>query len=258
MIEMYFGHILTKCQQNNKEIPDMTDLYDSRILIVDDHLQLRRMVTKILMHQGFTCLETASCRKEAAEKLKAFRPDLLLLDVMLPDGDGFSFMKELREWSNIPVLFLSAKDEDQSRLTGLGLGADDYITKPFLPEELILRMTAVLKRTYFPLSAAETVGSILVLGHKTVNFESGLVEWDDNSVSLTAKELGILKKLTENRGKIVTFDCLCQSVWGDDYFGYENTLMVHIRRLRAKIEEDPSHPVWLLTARGLGYRLANA
>ena len=83
------------------------------------------------------------------------------------------------------------------------------------------------------------------------------MEWDGGSVSLTAKELGILKKLAENRGKIVTFDSLCQSVWGDDYFGYENTLMVHIRRLRAKIEEAPSHPVWLLTARGLGYRLAN-
>lgn len=234
----------------------MTDLYDSRILIVDDHLQLRRMVAKILAQQGFTCLETASCCREAAEKLKTFRPDLLLLDVMLPDGDGFSLMKELREWSGIPVLFLSAKDEDQSRLTGLGLGADDYITKPFLPEELILRLTAVLKRTYFPLSAGKTVSNLLVLGNRKINFESGLVEWEDSAVSLTAKELGILKKLAENRGNIVTFDSLCQSVWGDDYFGYENTLMVHIRRLRAKIEEDPSHPVWLLTARGLGYRLA--
>lgn len=235
----------------------MTDLYDSRILIIDDHLQLRRMVTRILAQEGFICLETASCCREAAEKLKTFRPDLLLLDVMLPDGDGFAFMKELREWSNIPVLFLSAKDEGQSRLTGLGLGADDYISKPFLPEELLLRLTGVLKRTYFPLSAAKAVGNILTLGNRRVDFESGLVEWDGGSVSLTAKELGILKKLAENRGKIVTFDSLCQSVWGDDYFGYENTLMVHIRRLRAKIEEAPSHPVWLLTARGLGYRLAN-
>lgn len=96
---------------------------------------------------------------------------------MLPDGDGFSFMKELRKWSNIPVLFLFAKDEDQSRLTGLGPGADDYITKPFLPEELILRLTAVLKRTYFPLSAAKAESKVLVLGNKTVNFESGLAEW---------------------------------------------------------------------------------
>ena len=235
----------------------MTDLYNSRVLIVDDHLQLRRMVTKILEQQGFTCLETASCCREAAEKLKTFRPDLLLLDVMLPDGDGFAFMKELREQSNIPVLFLSAKDEDQSRLTGLGLGADDYITKPFLPEELILRLTAVLKRTYFPLSAATTGSDTLVLGNRTVNFDSGLAEWNEGSIALTAKELGLLKKLSENRGKIVTFDSLCQAVWGDDYFGYENTLMVHIRRLRAKIEDDPSHPVWLLTARGLGYRLVS-
>ena len=234
----------------------MNSIYDCRLLIVDDYLEIRRMVTGILKQRGFSCLDTAASCREAGEKVRSFRPDLIILDVMLPDGDGFSFMKDLREWSNVPVLFLSAKDEDTDRLTGLGLGADDYITKPFLAEELILRLTAVLKRTYFPLGQGAPAQTVLTLGRRTINFDSGMVEWEGHSQALTAKELGILKKLAENRGNIVTFDNLCQAVWGDDYFGYENTLMVHIRRLRAKIEEDPSRPVWLLTARGLGYRLA--
>lgn len=235
----------------------MTHLYESRILIVDDNEDILEMVKNILSRKGFQSIETASCCAQAKEKFRTFHPELLILDVMLPDGDGFSLMREFRMHSDVPVLFLSAKDEDNDRLFGLGLGADDYITKPFLPDELVLRITAILKRTYFSSLHQESASSELKLGNRTIYLESGIVKQKDGrEISLTAKELALLKKLSENRGNIITFDALSDAVWGENYYGYENTLMVHIRRLREKIEEDPSHPVWLLTVRGLGYKLA--
>lgn len=233
----------------------MTHLYDSRILIVDDNGDILKMLRNILSRKGFQSIETASCCSEATEVFRAFRPELVILDVMLPDGDGFSLMREFRMSSDVPVLFLSAKDEDNDRLFGLGLGADDYITKPFLPDELVLRLTAILKRTYFSTLRQEAPSQELKLGPRTISLESGMVKKDGQETALTAKELAILKKLSENRGNIVTFDALSDAVWGENYYGYENTLMVHIRRLREKIEENPSHPQWLLTIRGLGYKL---
>ena len=155
-------------------------------------------------------------------------------------------------------------------MRGLGLGSDDYITKPFLPEELILRVTAVLKRVYRVKDVQEE--EKVVLGNCMVDLGSGVVRWNDSEnknqngaasrehvregeVTLTAKEYAILQKLAQERGRIVTTDALCDAVWQEENFGYENTLVVHIRRLREKIEEDPSHPQYLLTVRGLGYRL---
>lgn len=197
--------------------------------------------------------------KEAEAYFLHKEPDLIILDINLPDGDGFSLMQKIRTVSDVPVLFLSARDEDSDRLLGLGLGADDYMVKPFLPKELILRVIAILKRTYFPKNVGEK--EKLLLGKCSVDFKSGTALWEDTTkqrggeIALTAKELMILKKLWENRGNIVTFDQLCQAVWEDNYFGYENTIMVHIRRLREKIEENPSRPRYLLTVRGLGYKL---
>ena len=134
----------------------------------------------------------------------------------------------------------------------MGLGADDYITKPFLPDELILRLTAILKRTYH-LTANPP---ILTLGPVQINWASGMVHHPNHpDTALTAKETALLHKLADERGNIVTIDALCQAAWQDGIFGYENTLMVHIRRLREKIELDPSKPVWLRTIRGLGYKL---
>ena len=177
------------------------------------------------------------------------RPDLAILDVMLPDGDGFSLLKQLRQFSEMPVLFLTARDEADDKLAGLGLGADDYIVKPFLPQELVLRIAAVLRRCY----AAEN--PLLELAASRVNFATAEVERaDGQTVPLTAKEHEILSVLARNAGRIVTIDSLCEACWGTS-FGYENSLMAHIRRLREKIEADPSAPVSLVTARGLGYKL---
>jgi DNA-binding response OmpR family regulator len=151
------------------------------------------------------------------------------------------------------VIFLTARGEDEDRLVGLGLGADDYVVKPFLPKELALRVGAVLRRAYRP--AGREGAPCFTLGRTGVNPDGGFVERGGRRISLTAKELALLLKLYENRNRIVTGDALCEAVWGDGLPGYENTLMVHIRRLREKIEEDPSKPRFLLTVRGLGYKL---
>lgn len=260
------------------------NLYDCKILLVDDEKALREMVSGFLRRAGFHKVTVAADCLEAEELFALKEPHLVLLDVMLPDGDGFSLLKKLRKMSEVPVIFLSARDEDESRLRGLGLGADDYITKPFLPEELILRVTAVLKRVYRAKSTQEA--EIITLGRCLVDLGSGIVRWNKNTVAddrpeitggaadetgdaeeeggtrekageatLTAKEYAILQKLAQERGRIVSIDALCDAVWQEENYGYENTLVVHIRRLREKIEEDPSHPKYLLTVRGLGYRL---
>lgn len=238
------------------------NLHDCKILLVDDEKALREMVCGFLQRAGFHEVTMAGNCKEAEERFSAIEPHLVLLDIMLPDGDGFSLLKRLRLLSEVPVIFLSARDEDESRLRGLGLGADDYITKPFLVEELILRVTAVLKRVYHAKAIQEE--EIIALGKCLVDMGSGVVRWDsvvsetvgrERELTLTAKEYAILQKLAQERGRIVTIDALCDAVWREENYGYENTLVVHIRRLREKIEEDPSHPQYLLTVRGLGYRL---
>lgn len=230
------------------------ELYDYKIMLVDDEPELRRMVKDFLVREGFRYVITAGSCREAREAYCREQPRLILLDVMLPDGDGFGLLKELRKETEVPVIFLSAKDEDEDRLHGLGLGADDYITKPFLPKELILRVQAVLKRVYHVKDVGKENEAIL-LGNCRVDLGSGLVSRSNREFTLTAKEYAIIEKLAANRGRIVTIDALCEAVWQEGNYGYENTLIVHIRRLREKIEEDPSHPQYLLTVRGLGYKL---
>ena len=219
-----------------------------RILIVDDENELQNMVKEILTQAGYETDSALSCA-QALERFRSWNPDAVLLDINLPDGDGFSLFGQLRESRDVPVLFLSARDEDADRLRGLGLGADDYITKPFLPQELLLRLRSVLRRVYReePQTAR--------LGDAEIDWGKSAVRRNDGETALTAKEFTLLKKLWEARGNIVTIDALCAALWDGPLVGYENTLMVHIRRLRGKIEADPSHPQHLLTVRGLGYRL---
>lgn len=226
---------------------------EARLLLVDDEPELLDMLETLLRQEGFTQIKRAGSVGEALAAAAAFAPHAVLLDIMLPDGNGFDLFARLRGQTKIPVLFLSARDEDAARLRGLGLGADDYITKPFLPQELTLRLRAVLRRTY----AQEKPSSPerIFLGGVTVDMGSGTVTGNGGEKSLTAKEYALLAKLNENRGRIVTIDSLCMAAWNHENMGYENTLMVHMRRLREKIEADPSHPRWLITVRGLGYRL---
>ncbi len=232
------------------------NLYDCKILLVDDNPELCAMTGNILRKSGYETVWTAGSCKEGMQIFLQEKPELVILDIMLPDGDGFTLFRQMREHAAVPILFLSAKDEDNDRLFGLGLGADDYITKPFLPQELVLRVGAILKRAYFSYQEKPSAEEVLELSGRRICFENATVEYEGRTAALTAKELLLLKKLNANRGNIVTFDALCQALWNDSYYGYENSLMVHVRHLREKIEEDPSHPKWILNARGLGYRLA--
>ncbi len=224
-----------------------------KILVVDDQEDLLKMLDGILRKEGYSRVFLAQDCRTALEQMENVKPDLLLLDVMLPDGDGFSLMRDIRRTSSVPVIFLTARGEDEDKLIGLGLGADDYLVKPFLPKELALRIGAVLRRVYQPMEQKQFPD--FSLGNTTVNLSGGYVEKEGKRIPLTAKEHTLLLKLYENRNRIVTGDALCEAVWGDDRYGYENTLMVHIRRLREKVEDDPSAPHYLLTVRGLGYKL---
>lgn len=231
----------------------MNSIKSRKILIIEDEQELAKMIEGFLKKDGYQLVETASSCQEALKSILSYQPHLIILDVMLPDGDGYELLARLRRNSSVPVIFLTAKGEDQDRLLGLSLGADDYIVKPFLPKELLLRISAVLKRVYAPQGTDK--GIAFYLGRKRVDLEKAVVVQDKEEIPLTAKEYGIIKKLYENKGRIVTSDTLCQAVWGENYYGYENSLMVHIRRIREKIEDYSSKPQYLITIRGLGYKL---
>ena len=224
-------------------------LHTKKILLVDDEPELRKLVIDILSDDGFTNIIDSGTVQTGLIFSRQEKPDLAILDVMLPDGDGFSLMKKLRAFTNIPVIFLTAKDEAADKLAGLGLGADDYVVKPFLPQELLLRVHAVLRRCY------KADSPLLELDGCTVDFSRAEVSKNGMIVALTAKEHTLLETLSRNEGKIVSIDALCEALWGDNPFGYENSLNAHIRRIREKIETDPSKPVSLITVKGLGYKL---
>lgn len=216
----------------------MEELKNKKILLVDDEKDLLDMIRDILWSEGFFNVYTAENCKQALKIVKEQPIALCILDVNLPDGNGFSLYNDIRRLSQAPVIFLTARGEAEDKLQGLGLGADDYIVKPFLTRELLLRITALLRRTY---AKPQEVTSFRLSG-RTVDFETAQVICGNKKISLTAKEFILLKKLWENKNRIVTNDALCMAAWGDNYYGYENTLMVHIRRLREKIEENPSKP----------------
>ena len=226
-----------------------TFLHTKKILLVDDEPELRKLVIDILSDDGFSNIIDAGTVQTGLVFARQEKPDLAILDVMMPDGDGFSLMKKLRTFTNIPIIFLTAKDEAADKLAGLGLGADDYVVKPFLPQELLLRVHAVLRRCY------KADSPLLELEGCTIDFSRAEVNKNGVIVALTAKEYTLLKTLSRNEGRIVSIDALCEALWGDNPFGYENSLNAHIRRIREKIETDPSKPVSLITMKGLGYKL---
>ena len=219
------------------------------ILLVDDEPELLDMVFSILVEYGFHNVKTAKSVKQALEEAEKFNPDLAILDVMLPDGNGFDLMKRLKKNNDYPVLFLTACGEDDDKLKGFGLGADDYMIKPFLPKELLFRVMAILRRSY------RKEDPVVQLHDSRIDFSRAEVIKNEEHIPLTAKEHDLLSALYRNAGRIVTIDALCEAAWGDNPFGYENSLMAHIRRIREKIEVNPSQPVSLVTVRGLGYKL---
>ena len=200
---------------------------DKPILIVDDEPDLLAMVRSIFERAGFTQIITASSGEAALDECSKKEPAMAILDVMMPDMDGFELLREIRQTSEIPVLMLTAKGEAEDRCRGLELGAEDY---------------PVSTRT-------------VILAASTVDLDRAEVRRDEGIFPLTGKEYAIFLKLAENAGRVVTIGALCQAACGEIWMGYENTLMSHIRHLREKIEDTPSAPVSLLTAKGLGYKL---
>ena len=219
------------------------------ILVVDDERQLLELIESILRRDGFTSIATAGTASEALKSCKHSFPDIAVLDVNLPDGDGFSLMKEIRQMKDIPILFLTARDKPEDMFMGLDAGGDDYMTKPFLPKELLSRLTAILRRSY------KNEKTVVELADCTVDFDKAEVNRQGRIFPLTAREHAILGVLYKSATRVVTIDTLCEEAWGDNLYGYENSLMAHIRRIREKIEDNPSAPVSLITIKGLGYKL---
>ena len=224
-------------------------MLDKEILVVDDEKDLRVMIRSIFESAGYTQITTAASGEEALALIAKKMPGIIILDVMMPSMDGFELLQEIRAFSKVPILMLTAKGEAEDRFAGFELGADDYLIKPFLPKELLLRVRAILKRAY------PEKGRIVTLDAVLVDLDQAEVLKDGRWISLTAKEYGIFEKLAKNAGRIVTIGVLCQTLCGEMWQGYETTLMTHIRHLREKIEENPSKPVSLLTVKGLGYKL---
>ena len=222
---------------------------EKEILLVDDEPDILEMLISILKEDGYSKIETAATAAEAFRLCRSHQPQIAVLDVMLPDEDGFSLFGRIREFSDLPVLFLTARGEDDDKFKGLGLGADDYMVKPFLPLELTLRISAILRRCY------KNEAAYVTLDACSIDFTRAEIIKGQDIIALTAKEHELLSVLSRNAGRIVTIDMLCEALWGDNPFGYENSLMAHIRRIREKIEANPSRPVSLVTVKGLGYRL---
>jgi DNA-binding response OmpR family regulator len=225
------------------------------ILCVDDDPHLLRLVSRNLELEGYAVL-TASDGEQALAVFKEQQPDLILLDVMMPHLDGFSVCQRVREYSGVPIILLTARGQDQDKVRGLDLGADDYLTKPFSIEELLARVRAVLRRAQF--SSGERVSglrSIITVGDLTIDDTRHLVTRAGHEIALTPTEYRLLAYLAQHAGRVVTQDLLLERVWGAEYVGESHMLQVNINRLRRKLEDDPAHPRYIRTKVGVGYML---
>ena len=223
------------------------------VLVVDDEADIRRLLTMNLKREGFRVL-AAENGQEALRLAQADPPILVVLDLMLPDIQGTEVCRRLRampETAEIPILMLTARDEEIDRVVGFEVGADDYVTKPFSSRELVARIRAVMRR-----NADDVDGSPIVeAGPVRIDPERHQVTVSGQAVTMPLKEFDLLEYLVRNAGRVLTRGQLIDRIWGSDYVGDTKTLDVHVKRLRAKVESDPSHPVHLLTVRGLGYKL---
>jgi DNA-binding response OmpR family regulator len=224
------------------------------ILVVDDEERMARFIRLNLEHDGFQVIE-AYRGMQAIQSLRDSLPDLVLLDVMLPDLDGFEVLKLIREISSIPVIMLTAKGEEDDRVHGLELGADDYITKPFSPRELVSRVRAVLRRTESAVSTSKDV--IEVDDRLKIDFSRREVWVDGKLVKLRPTEYRLLYHLVQNTGWVMTYDQLLSKVWGYEYRDEPHYVRLYVNYLRQKLEKDPASPKYILTERGVGYRFVD-
>ncbi|MFJ7650144.1 response regulator transcription factor [Lysinibacillus sp. NPDC097279] len=232
-------------------------MQEPTILIVEDEADLANLLKVSLQKEGYKLIHTANSIDKAWSSFQQVKPDIVLLDVMLPDGEGYDLCRRIREVSHIPVLFLSAKNEEIDKILGLAIGGDDYITKPFSPKEVAYRVKAHLRRAGYQIQEITTTTQITTIqvGPFVLNSDETEVHKDGTLLELTAKEVGLMACFMHNPNRILSKETLFERVWSEDFFGSDNTVMVHIRRLREKIEHDPSKPVYITTVKGLGYKL---
>ena len=225
-----------------------------KILVVDDEERMARFIRLNLEHDGFQVIE-AFRGQEAMDKIRTTMPDLVLLDIMLPDLDGFEVLKMIREISNIPIIMLTAKGEEDDRVKGLELGADDYVTKPFSPRELVSRVKAVLRRSE---SILENSDEILNVDDRLkIDFSKREIWVKGELVKLRPTEYRLLYHLVQNAGWVLTYDQILSKVWGYEYRDEPHYVRLYINYLRQKLEENPAMPKYILTERGVGYRFVD-
>jgi two-component system response regulator RegX3 len=223
----------------------------TRVLVVEDEESFSDALSYMLRREGFE-VAVAVTGPDALSEFDRSGADLVLLDLMLPGLSGTEVCRTLRQRSNVPVIMLTARDSEIDKVVGLELGADDYVTKPFSSRELVARIRAVLRRRGEP--ETEAAGAALEAGPVRMDVERHVVTVDGGTVPMPLKEFDLLELLLRNAGRVLTRGQLIDRVWGSDYVGDTKTLDVHVKRLRAKIEPDPSNPRHLVTVRGLGYK----
>ncbi len=219
-----------------------------RVLVVDDEPQIVRGLKVILGNAGYR-VEEATTKQEALDAVSSRPPDAIVLDLVLPDGDGVEVATDIRRWSQVPIVVLSAVGDERQKVRALDAGADDYVTKPFGSEELLARMRAVLRRR------SEDGDSSVRVGELEVDLADRAVRRGGEQVHLTPIEFDLLSQLAQHPGRLVTHRQLLQEVWGPGYEDETHYLRVHFAHIRAKLEPDPSHPTYVITEPGIGYRL---
>lgn len=228
---------------------------NSKILLVDDERDIVNLIQEVLHQDGFHVIEKAYTGMEALQICREFQPDVVVLDVMLPDLDGLEVCKKIREFSYCSILFLSSKNDDIDKILGLSCGGDDYIAKPFSPREVVFRIKAQLRRQQYQTAPGLGDKELLNAGSLSLDKESCRAYKSGKEINLTGREFLLLSYLMENTDKIISKERLYEQVWGDYSSICDNTIMVHIRHIREKIEDTPSTPQQLITVKGLGYKL---
>jgi len=230
---------------------------EKTILVVDDEKPIADILQFNLQKEGYT-IYCAYDGEEALKMVEEVQPDLLILDIMIPKRDGMEVCREVRKKYEMPIIMLTAKDSEIDKVLGLELGADDYVTKPFSTRELIARVKANLRRHQAVASAEdEEENSEITIGSLVIHPDAYVVSKRGETIELTHREFELLYYLAKHIGQVMTREHLLQTVWGYDYYGDVRTVDVTVRRLREKVEDNPSHPAWIVTRRGVGYYLRN-
>lgn len=238
-----------------EQVPDSLEPTAPRlVLVVDDESRMRRFIRMNMELEGYQIIE-AENGLVALEQIRQHTPDLVIMDVMMPEMDGFETLKLLREISTVPVILLTVKSDEDDKIQGLSLGADDYVTKPFSPRELVTRVTAVLRRAEWPAPPPRTI--LRIDDRLSVDFNRHQVIVNDERIDLRPTEYRLLNHLIQNAGWVVPHETLLAKVWGYEYRDETHYLRLYINYLRKKIEEDPANPYYILTERGVGYRFVD-